>query len=155
MQFKPEYMTDELSGILNVVLSYSSDTVYEEYHVVKAIDRCAKELAQTVLKQYRSLTMLQRVNPTLFDTDWYIHSNMEPDRPIEDTFISKEQSNHRIMFSFQKLNPMTDMQNDLRELPYNDVEIENLRTYNFSEDLKTDNPLIIINTAFMDWIRLD
>ena len=45
IQFKQEYITDELSSMLNVVLTYSMDTVYEEYHVIKAIDRCAKELA--------------------------------------------------------------------------------------------------------------
>ena len=34
IQFKQEYITDELSSMLNVVLTYSMDTVYEEYHVI-------------------------------------------------------------------------------------------------------------------------
>ena len=78
---------------------------------------------------------------------------METDGRIEDAFLSRMPSNHRIKYSFQKMNSGYSMQNEMRKLPYNDGEIERLRKQIFKEELKEDNPVILINPDFMDWVN--
>lgn len=45
-----------------------------------------------------------------------------------------------------------DMQNIVRDIPYTDEEIENIRKKIFSENLKTDNPVILIQPTFIQWV---
>lgn len=122
MQFKLEYITDELTSALNVLLSCRTDTVFEEYHVIYALRKCADELSQTILAQFVSLTPVQRVNPTYFRSSWYVHSSITTNSSIGDSFITKKPSNHEIIFTFQKMSGF-DMQNRMRELPYSEAEI--------------------------------
>lgn len=122
MQFKLEYITDELTSTLNVLLSYKTDTVFEEYHVIHALRKYAVELSQTILAQFISLTPVQRVNPTYFRSSWYVHSSITTNSSIGDSFITKDPSNHEIIFTFQKMSGF-DMQNRMRELPYSEEEI--------------------------------
>lgn len=126
MQFKPEYITDELTSALNVLLSCRTDTVFEEYHIIHALRKCADELSQTILAQFVSLTPMQRVNPTYFRSSWYVHSNITMNSGIGDSFITKKPSNHEIIFTFQKMSGF-DMQNKMRKLPYSEAEIQKLR----------------------------
>ena len=55
------------------------------------------------------MTMIQRVNATYFDTDWYIESHIENNIRIEETFLTQQSTNHRIRFSFQKMRNDIDM----------------------------------------------
>lgn len=43
----------------------------------------------------------------------------------------------------------------MRDVFYTDEEIEELRKKIFSEDLKTDNPIILIQPAFVEWVLSD
>lgn len=152
MQYKHEYITSELSEILNTFLSYRTDSIFEEYHIIKAIDKCSKSLTPVIIDCYKNMTISQRVNATYFDTDWYIKSHIENNTKIDDTFLTQRPSNHQIHFSFQKMRNDIDMQNIVRDVPYTDEEIENIRKKIFSENLKTDNPVILIQSTFIQWV---
>jgi len=110
MEYKHEYISDELSELLEFMLSYDTCTsIYEEYHIVKIIEKCANELKNLIYKQYVNLTRFERINETYFDTDWYIKSHLENNVKIDDTFLTKVPTNHRIRFSFQKMNSSIEM----------------------------------------------
>lgn len=94
MQYKHEYITSELSEILNTFLSYRTDSIFEEYHIIKAIDKCSKSLTPVIIDCYKNMTIYQRVNATYFDTDWYIKSHIENNTKIDDTFLTQHPSNH-------------------------------------------------------------
>ena len=49
MQYKHEYITSELSDMLNMILSYPTDSIYEEYHIIKAIEKCSKSLTPVIM----------------------------------------------------------------------------------------------------------
>lgn len=150
--YRHEYMTPEFSDMLNILIALDTNSIYEEYHVVKAIECCARELTKEIYEQYLHLTPIQRVNETYFDTEWYIDSHIEKNRKIDDTFLTKTPTNHRIRFSFQKMKADIDMQNIIRNVLYSDDEIEDICKHVFTEELKTDNPVILIQPAFMNFI---
>ena len=49
MQYKHEYITQELTEMLNDFLSYPTDSIYEEYHIIKAIEKCSKSLTPVIM----------------------------------------------------------------------------------------------------------
>ncbi len=151
MEYKHEYISDELSELLEFMLSYDTCTsIYEEYHIVKIIEKCANELKNLIYKQYVNLTRFERINETYFDTDWYIKSHLENNVKIDDTFLTKVPTNHRIRFSFQKMNSSIEMQNIMRNIPSTYYIDEETRKKLFDENIETDNPVILIQPAFMD-----
>lgn len=101
MEYKHEYISDELTDVLMTILGTDfCDTVYEEYHFIKAIEKCAHELSGIILNQYKRLTLIQRANATYFDSGWYLKSNFDNNLRIEDTLLTKTPTNHQIRFSF-------------------------------------------------------
>jgi hypothetical protein len=92
----------------------------------------------------------KRVNGIPFETGWYIHSHLYVNQKIDDTILSKEESNHQLTFSFQKMDDDIIMQNIDRNILYNEDEIEKLCDKVFFVELKEDNPLILINVSFMN-----
>ena len=154
MLFKHEYITDDFVDFLGTMLIYPSDSIFEEYHIIKAIEKCSKELTIVIPDEYERKVSLGKIDSTYIPTDWYIHSNFQPNATIDDTFISKVSSNHRIMLSFQMM-PGIDMQNLTRWKFYSDKEMEELRQQVFKEELKDDNPVILINPNFISWVLKD
>jgi hypothetical protein len=111
------------------------DTVYEEYHVIKAIEKCAYDLSTIVYNQYNELTLIQRVNETYFDTGWYISPHIENNAKIDDMFLTKTKTNHQIKFSFQKMRKNISMQTPLRTFHFSDTITEEMRKNVFTEKL--------------------
>lgn len=84
----------------NKILIYPVKPLFEEYHVIKAIEKCSEELSIQIIRQFVNLNPYQRVNETYFSTDWYIRSKIDDFFDIENTMLTKTKTNHNIMFSF-------------------------------------------------------
>ena len=147
-RFQYEYESKEFSLMMSKFLSYSVNPIYEEYHIIKAIEKCAKDISEQIINQFKRLTIEQVVNETYFNTDWYIRSKVDDYFDIENTMFTKEQTNHCIMFSFQRMRGI-DMQNLKRELERPFPDVEDMRKKIFKENLIEDNPKIIISFAFV------
>ena len=147
-KFQYEYESKEFSLMMIDALNYSVNPIYEEYHIIKAINQCAKDMSKQIIEQFKHLTIEQCVNETYFDTDWFIRSKVDDYFDIENTMFTKIHTNHRIMFSFQRMQGI-DLQNLKRELkcPFPDVEDERKKI--FKENLIEDNPKIIISFSFI------
>lgn len=149
-QYQHEYETTQLNSLLEDIIVWFDDTLYEEYHVIKAIEECANDIAQQIANRFKNLTLIQRVNETYFPTGWYIKSKLPKSNiDIERTVLTKIPTNHQILFSFQKMKSDIDMQNLKRPEEYSQEEIEQICKQVFEEDMKEDDPKIIISFQFM------
>ena len=151
MSYKNEGATKDFTEFLNPFIVATTNTIYEEYHVIKNIERCADELAIFLIDTFNSLTVVQRVNPTYFKTDWFIKSTTIPNMPLDANLLTKEKTNHQITISFQN-SKTSDMQNISRTILYSEQEIEKLRKAVFKEELKEDDPVILVSLWFMRFV---
>lgn len=74
-----EYISDELTNILNISMLYSTNTIYEEYHVVKQIEKCTSELTEFLLDKFKTMSLDDKKKGIIFASDWYIKSHIDPD----------------------------------------------------------------------------
>lgn len=95
------------------------------------------------------MTLIQRVNETYFKTKWYIKSKINDAVDVEESLLTKTPTNHQIMFSFQKMKDTIDLQNVSRKILYDYSQREALRKDVFRENLKEDNPKILISFQFI------
>lgn len=151
MLYKNEGTTKDFTEFLNPFIVATTNTIYEEYHTIKNIERCADELSIFLIDTFNSLTVVQRVNPTYFKTDWFIKSTTIPNMPLDANLLTKEKTNHQITISFQN-SKTSDMQNISRTILYSDQEIEKLRKAVFKEELKEDDPVILVSLWFMRFV---
>lgn len=56
MRYKHEYITSELSDMLNMILSYPDDEILEEEYVIKAIDDCVKKSCPSINDLYNKFS---------------------------------------------------------------------------------------------------
>ena len=48
-KFQYEYESKEFSLMMIKFLCYSVNPIYEEYHVIKAIEHCAKDMSEQII----------------------------------------------------------------------------------------------------------
>lgn len=152
MDYRHEYISEELSAVTGYMLSLPCDGVYEEYHVVRTIERFAERMTTRVIASFRELDIIQRVNETWFDTDVYVRPGTVSSASAADSVLTNEPTQHCVVYSFQKMLPGIDMQT-LKRVVHNERVADGVRRDGFREHFDTAGQVqIIISTGLMDAI---
>ena len=99
-----------------------------------------------VIDSFRKLDIIRRVNETWFDTDVYVRPGAVSGANAADSVLTDEPTQHRVVYSFQKMLPGIDMQT-LKRVVHNERVADEVRHEGFKEHFDTSGQVrIIIST---------